>query len=190
MSNNSTNTTVLTFDQLPLQPVDDLSFMGVTFSDTPIEPIVIDFKDAAAFVKDSLEGNAAGILTQDFDALVSDLEFGVALNTLATLKPGFTVELFDDSTLVNTIPVDTSSLPSLTEGLLSLFDSDIPNDIDIPIDQIDRVVIDFNDAAALPFGQISFEQNDDTIITTIDNQPLAVLTDVPFGDIKEAYFLF
>ncbi|NEO10797.1 MAG: class II aldolase/adducin family protein, partial [Moorea sp. SIO3I8] len=40
------------------------------------------------------------------------------------------------------------------------------------------------------FGQISiFEQNDDTIITTINNQPLAVLSGVDFGDITEADFV-
>ncbi|NET85823.1 MAG: hypothetical protein F6J94_29215 [Moorea sp. SIO1F2] len=173
MSTNSTNTTVLTFDELPFQPVDDLSFMGVTFDfkvggvDSTDANYASSGPGSISFVQDpSLEGNAAGILTLDFDAPVSDLEFGVALSTFATLTPGFTVELFDDgSTLVNTIAVDTSSQPSFTEALFSLSDSDTP---------IDRVVIDFNDAAAFRFAldNLSFEEAGVTLIGTSNNDIL------------------
>ncbi|NEO15478.1 MULTISPECIES: hypothetical protein [unclassified Moorena] len=172
MSTNSTNTIVLTFDELPFQPVDDLSFMGVTF-DFKVDGV--DSTDAnyadvgpgsIFFVQDpSLEGDAAGILTLDFDAPVSELEFGVALSTFGTLTPGFTVELFDGSTLVDEIEVDTSSLPIFTEGLFSFSDRDTP---------IDRVVIDFDDAAAFRFAldNLSFEEAGVTLIGTSNNDIL------------------
>jgi len=122
-------TTTLTFDELPLQAVDDLSFKGVTFD---FKLNNIDSTDASYnalgpgivnFVQDpSLEGNTAGTLTLNFDTFVSQLEFGVALNTNANITPGFTVELFDlGFNSLGVTPVSTNPLVGFSEGLFSYF---------------------------------------------------------------------
>jgi hypothetical protein len=132
----------LTFDELPFQPVDNLSFQGVTFD---FKVGGVDSTDASygaggpgiiTFVQDpSLEGTASGILTLDFATAISTLQFGVALSTFASLTPGFTVELFDPALMsLGITPVNTSSLFSFTEGLFTY--SGAP---------VTRAVIDFTE---------------------------------------------
>lgn len=116
--------TTLTFDELPLQPADGLSFMGVTFGFTIGGNPSLDANYGSGgpvstvFVQDpSLEGNAAGILTLDFAVPTNLLNFGVALNTFAPLTPGFTVVLFDSSLgVIGITPVNTSPLINFTEN--------------------------------------------------------------------------
>lgn len=133
----------LTFDELPFQPVDNLSFMGVTF-DFKIGGV--DSTDAnynssgpgnITFVQDpSLEGNAAGILTLDFDKHIAKLEFDVSLNTFNPLVPGFTVELFDKNlTSLGVTPINTNPLISFTENTFSF----------VGISSVKRAIIDFNE---------------------------------------------
>jgi hypothetical protein len=139
----------LTFDELPFQPVDNLSFQGVTFD---FKVGGVDSTDARygaggpgsiTFVQDpSLEGTASGVLTLDFATAISTLQFGVALNTFASLTPGFTVELFNPALMsLGITPVNTSSLVSFTEGLFTY--SGAP---------VTRAVIDFNETAAGRFA--------------------------------------
>ena len=142
----------LTFNELPSQPVDNLSFQGVTFD---FKVGGVDSTDAArtrrpaggpgsiTFVQDpSLEGTASGVLTLDFATAISTLQFGVALGTVASLTPGFTVELFDPALMsLGITPVNTSSLVSATEGLFTY--SGAP---------VTRAVIDFNETAANRFA--------------------------------------
>ncbi len=143
-------TTTLTFDELPFQSVDDLNVEGVTF-DFKIDGI--DSPDASYnflgpgsinFVDDpSLEGNAAGTLTLDFDLFVSELQFGVALSTLdVELIPGFTVELFDlGFNSLGVTPVDTNPLVSFSEGLFTYTGAPVK-----------RAVVNFNETFADRFA--------------------------------------
>jgi hypothetical protein len=140
----------LTFDELPMQPVDGLTFQGVSFD---FKVGGIDSTDALyhsggpgilTYVQDpSLEGNAAGVLTLDFvDCPAASLQFGATLSNFGSFTPGFTVSLFDAALLpVGVFPVSTSSLISFTEAQFSY--SGTP---------IGRAVIDFNEQAALRFA--------------------------------------
>ena len=135
----------LTFDELPFQPVDGLSFQGVTFGFT------VDGSDSTEAyyhsfgpgqletVQDpSLAGDATGVLTLDFDLPTPDLQFGVALNTADALSPGFRVELFDASLVsIGIISVDTPTAADPLGFSEALFEhSGTP---------IRRAVIDFAD---------------------------------------------
>ncbi len=137
-----------TFDELPFQPVDNLSFQGVTFDfkvdgfDSTDARYGASGPGATPFVQDpSLEGNAAGILTLDFATAISTLQFGVALNTSASLTPGFTVELFNSAlTSLGITSVNTTSAAGpfgYTDGLFSY--SGTP---------ATRAVINFNETIA------------------------------------------
>jgi hypothetical protein len=93
--------TTLTMDELPLQPVDGLSFNGVTFGFQIGGAPSTDAHYHAfgpgttTFVQDpSLEGNPNGTLTLSFDQPTTVLEFGIARSCFCTLTPGISVELF------------------------------------------------------------------------------------------------
>ena len=118
--------TTLTFDELPPQPVDDLTFQGVAFD---FKVAGVDSTDATyntfgpgsiTYVQDpSLEGTSSGVLTLDFATPTAVLEFGVALDTIDTLIPGFTVDLFDATLApIGSFPVTTQVLvlAGFTEG--------------------------------------------------------------------------
>lgn len=150
---NTARAVTLTFDELPFQPVDDLSFLGVTFD---FKVGGLDSLDAnynsigpglITYLQDpSLEGNAAGILTLDFASPTSILDFGVALSAFnVSLSPGFTVALFDSALiLLGITAVDTNPLSSpefVTEGLFSY--AGIP---------VSRAVIDFDENSAERFA--------------------------------------
>jgi hypothetical protein len=114
--------TTLDFTELPFQPVDGLSYMGVTFGfRIGLNPSTDANYNSGGpgsviFVQDpSLEGNAAGILTLEFDKAVKELEFGVALSTFTDVTPGFIVRLFNPS-YVGFYPVNTSPLVGHSEG--------------------------------------------------------------------------
>lgn len=141
--------TTLTMDELPFQPVDGLSFMGVTFDFELFEEASTDAHynsggpGILVFVQDpSIEGTSSGILTLDFDIPVSTLEFGVALSTDADLFPGFIVELFDASlSSLGVFPVNTSNLAGFTEGLFTYAGAPVK-----------RAVIEFDDSDAARFA--------------------------------------
>jgi hypothetical protein len=124
----SAHAVTLTFDELPNQPVDGLSFMGVTFGFTVGGvPSTDAYYNAygpgtTMYLDDpSLEGDVTGILTLDFIPLpIDQLQFGVALETTAALTPGFTVELFDPSLVsLGVTPVNTSPLVFWSEALFT-----------------------------------------------------------------------
>jgi PEP-CTERM motif len=117
----------LTFGELPFQPVDNLSFSGVTF-DFKIGGV--DSLDAnynsggpgtVTFIQDpSLEGNSSGVLRMDFATPTPILSFGVAESTPVTLAPGFVVDLFGASLApIGTYPITTLPLIIFTEGSFS-----------------------------------------------------------------------
>lgn len=142
--------TTLDFTELPFQPVDGLSYMGVTFAFTIGGGHAMDASyhasgpGATTFVQDpSLEGDATGILTLDFTPRPTDqLQFGVVLNNFAPMMPGFTVELFDTGLVsLGTTPVNTDLLGSFTEGQFTYSGS-----------PISRAIIDFNEKLADRFA--------------------------------------
>jgi PEP-CTERM motif len=116
--------TTLTFNELPFQPVDDLTFQGVTFDfkvagvDSADATYNTDGPGSITYVQDpSLEGTSSGILALDFATPTPVLQFGVALATIGTLTPGFTVELFDASLVpIGSFSVITQDLAGFTEG--------------------------------------------------------------------------
>jgi hypothetical protein len=121
--------TTLTFDELPFQPVDGLSFGGVTFGFQIGGVPSADANYASGgpgsitFVQDpSLEGNAAGVLTLTFNKPTTVLEFGVARNCTCTLSPGVSVDLLKPGAASHSRgvkTVTTTPLISFSEALFS-----------------------------------------------------------------------
>lgn len=160
--------TTLDFTELPFQSVDGVSIAGVTFD---FKVGGVDSLDAnyatsgpgtTTYVNDpSLEGNAAGILTLDFASPTAILSFGVALLSLSTLTPGFTVELFDAALIsLGVLPVTTDPLISYTEALFTHAGPPIL-----------RAVLDFNETGAthvFPVSRFAFDN------LTFDVAPPAV----------------
>ena len=121
--------TTLTFDELPTQSIDGLSFKGVTFAfeDGGAPPADAFFgglgPGSITWIQDpSLVGASSGTLTLVFDQPTTVLEFGIARNCVCTLAPGASVELFrpgvtESST--STITVTTSPLVSFSEAQFS-----------------------------------------------------------------------
>jgi len=117
----------LTFDELPFQPVDGLSYRGVTFNFTVggVPSLDANYNSGGpgqlVFVQDpSLEGNATGVLTLTFDEPTNVLAFGAALSSGGTLRTGFAVELFaPDGHSRSITAVRTRSLRGFTEGRFS-----------------------------------------------------------------------
>src|SRR2546422_83360 len=79
----SVRATTLTMDELPFQPVNGLTFKGVTFhfsiSGNPSTDANYHASNGGigTYVQDpSLEGNSLGVLTLDFATPVSGLQFG------------------------------------------------------------------------------------------------------------------
>ena len=107
----------MTFDELPFQPIDGLSFQGVTFDfqidgNESLDAYYHSFGpgDLVTVQDPSLTGSSTGILTLDFAVPTPTLQFGAALNTGDPLSPGFVVELFAAPLQsLGTIPVDTTS---------------------------------------------------------------------------------
>ena len=139
----------LTFDELSTQPVDGLSYNGVTFG---FKVGGIPSSDAVyngigpgncIYLQDpTLEGTAAGTLTLDFSTPTDQLEFGVALNSYYPESPAYAVRLYDSSnTLIDTFIESTSPLVIWSEGLFTYSGP-----------QFSRAVIGFNYQAANRFA--------------------------------------
>jgi hypothetical protein len=150
MSAGITNAAVtLTFDELPTQPVDGLSYMGVTFG---FKVGGISSTDAVyngvgpetlTYLQDpTLEGTTAGVLTLDFANPTDQLEFGVALNSDDAVTSAYAVRLYDPSyALIGHFIWDTSPLILWSEGLFTYSGT-----------LVSRAVIGFNEQAASRFA--------------------------------------
>ena len=139
----------LTFDELPTQPVDGLSYMGVTFGfKVGGSPSTDAFYNGIGpgtltYLQDpTLEGTTAGILTLDFAAPTNQLQFGAALNSYYAATPGYVVSLYDPSyLLIGVYSGNTSPLVLWSENQFTY--SGTP---------VSRAVIDFNEQAARRFA--------------------------------------
>jgi len=120
----SAQVVTLTMDELPTQPVNGLTFKGVTFGFTVggigSTDALYDAGNGGqqTFTQDPvIEGNAAGVLTLDFAMPTPRLEFGVSLLAAMNLSPGFVVMLFDANlNPIGTTPVDANILIFFPEG--------------------------------------------------------------------------
>jgi hypothetical protein len=139
----------LTFDELPTQPVDGLSYMGVTFG---FKVDWIPSTDAVyngigpgnlTYLQDpTLEGTTAGVLILDFANPTDQLDFGIALNSYNAVSTAYVVKLYDSSyTPIGTFTGDTSPLVRWSEGQFTYSGTEVR-----------RAVIGFNDQAANRFA--------------------------------------
>jgi hypothetical protein len=104
MSGAANAAVTLTFDELPTQPVDGVSYNGVNFS---FKVDWIPSTDAVyngigpgnlTYLQDaSLEGTSAGVLILDFDKPTDQLDFGIALNSYTAVGTAYIVKLYDSS---------------------------------------------------------------------------------------------
>lgn len=141
--------TTLTFDELPTQPVNGLTYQGVTFGFTVGGNASTDAvysgigPGSIAFLQDTtLEGNAAGVLTLNFAQPTDLLQFGVALNSFSPVTAAYSVKLFDASlSLLGTFSENTYPVVLWSEDLFSY--SGTP---------IGRAVIAFNAQSASRFA--------------------------------------
>jgi hypothetical protein len=146
----------LTFDELPFQSVEGLSYKAVTFGFSVAgSPSSDAYYNAIGpgtltYVKGkTLEGNARGILTLDFATPTDMLEFGIAFNTRSPVSEAYTVELFDQSlTLIGTLNNDTNPLVYWSEGKFSYYGM-----------PISRAVVDFNQCYARRFAMDNLATN-------------------------------
>lgn len=160
----------LTFDELPFQPVDGLSFMGVTFHFTvggvPSTDANYDSggPGTITYVQDpSLEGDAAGTLTLNFGAPTPVLQFGIALSTFSALPAGCSVELFDSNlTSLGVFDVATAGIVSFSESRFSYHGQ--------PISQ--ATITFYSPAGRFALDNLTFD-NGLTATTTRDQQHFA-----------------
>lgn len=152
--------TTLTFDELATQPVDGLSYNGVTFdfavggspsNDTlynSIGPGDLVYLQGAV-----LEGTASGTLTVDFASPTSLLQFGISLNSFDPETAAYKVQLFDTSlTSLGIFTRNTSPLTLWTEDQFSYSGT-----------LISRAVIDINEQLAGRFAIDNLTYNTNTI---------------------------
>ena len=139
----------LTFDELPTQSVDGLSYNGITFgfkvggnpsTDATYNAIG---PGTLTYLQDpTLEGTTAGILILDFATPTDQLQFGVALNSYNAVTMGYAVRLYDPSyALIGVYSGNTSPLVLWSEGQFTY--SGTP---------VIRAVIGFNDWIANQFA--------------------------------------
>lgn len=157
ISAGSANAAVtLTFDELPTQPVDGLTYKGVTFGFTMDETPSTDAvysgigPGSIAYLQDTtLEGNAKGVLTLDFVQPTDLLSFAVALNSFDPVTAAYSVSLFDASlSAIGTFSENTYPVVLWSEDLFSYSGTPIA-----------RAVIAFNSQSASRFAMDNLSVN-------------------------------
>ncbi len=139
----------LTFDELPYQSVNGLSYEGVTFGfavkgrpSTGAYYGAVGPGSLTYLQGKSLVGDTRGILTLDFASPISQLDFGLALKTRRSVGRGYRVELFDKSLVsLGMFSGKTTPLVYWSEGQFSYSGS-----------AISRAVVDFNQCYARKFA--------------------------------------
>ena len=140
----------LTFDELATQPINGLSYSGVTFGFTvdgsPSTDAIYNGAGPGnlTYLQDpSMEGTTAGILTLDFATPTDQLEFGIALNSYNAVPSAYAVRLYDSSyALIGHFTENTFRLVLWSEGQFT-YDGGA---------RISRAVIGFNEQAADRFA--------------------------------------
>lgn len=153
---------LITFTELPLQPIDNLTFNGVTFDFKigGVDSADANFNDTDGpnqlFTNgwsfgdlNTVEGSAFGVLRMDFAAPINFLQFAGAIDTTDPVSPGYTVNLFDPSlVLSSSTGVNTAPTPGF------LFSEALFSYAGLPII---RAVVSFDattgDCFGLPAGQ-------------------------------------
>lgn len=115
---------LITMDELPLQPADGLHLGGVRFGYSVGGQPDADASFASygvgdlAYVQDpSLEGATRGTLRLDFDAPVTQLSFGIALQSEQALDDAVLVSLLDAGGLrIAELAIDTDPLVVFSEA--------------------------------------------------------------------------
>ncbi len=141
--------TTLTFDELAAQPVEGLSFKGVTFSfevggsasSDATYSVDLGLGDTAFSSDPVLEGDAAGFLTVVFSVPTSGLSFGLLLLGGSDYTPAAVANLYSDKgLLLDSRSIDTGAVPSLgiSGGVFSWSD---------PSAGVKRLILDFDDSA-------------------------------------------
>lgn len=150
MSAGAANAAVtLTFDELSKQPVDGLSYNGITFG---FKVNWVPSTDAVyndigpgilTYLQDTtLEGTTAGVLTFDFANPTDQLDFGIALNSYYAVPTAYVVKLYDSTyTPIGTFTGGTSPLVNWSEGQFTYSGT-----------RVRRAVIGFNNQAASRFA--------------------------------------
>lgn len=145
----SVTAAAVSFGELPPQPVDGVTILGLSFNfevgGSPSSDATYNFDTglgATTYLSGPvLEGNASGILTLIFAKPTEEISFGLGLLGSANLSPGAVVDLYDDGgSLLKSIGIDTTGDPTrlINEGWLSWSD---------PHAGVSRAVIDFDDVA-------------------------------------------
>jgi hypothetical protein len=149
MSGAANAAVTLTFDELPTQPVDGVSYNGINFS---FKVDWVPSTDAVyngigpgnlTYLQDaSLEGTSAGVLILDFDKPTDQLDFGIALNSYNAVGTAYIVKLYDSSyTPIDTFTGGTSPLVLWSEGQFTYSGT-----------RVSKAVIGFNSNAASRFA--------------------------------------
>ncbi|MEP0789824.1 MULTISPECIES: PEP-CTERM sorting domain-containing protein [Cyanophyceae] len=194
--------TKLTFDELPTQPVDDLSFKGVTF-DFKVDGIdstaatynvvrTWDLSEIAGRPPGTLLYNldlsppvlatdAPGILTLDFTIPTAELMFDVA--SLVNYSPfppmpTFTIELFNEA--LSSISIQQVLLD---EDIIGIFPSPIRAAVlgktfAYSGTSVKRAVIDFSNTGSVGFDNLTYQA---ATQTTPVPEPASVLGLLAFG---------
>jgi hypothetical protein len=155
---------LLTFDEMEDTPVVGLTAQGVIFG---FKVNGLDSTDAAygsggpgdaVYVQDpSLEGDAMGVLTLDFEVAVDQIQFGMALSADDGLDHYFTVELFDGSLAsMGVTSVATSFIQDFHEALFTYGGP-----------AVKRAVIDFDETPPMRFAMDNLSFNPVPEPTTI-----------------------
>ncbi len=142
--------TTLTFDELPLQPANGLSFRGVTFGYTvggfaSSEAYYGDYgPGVTAYTQDpGLEGYTDGVLTLNLAQPVAALQFGLAVSSTVAVPDAATVSLYTATSIL----IGTFTVPTDPNGFLFASGQFVYNGAT----PVSRAVISFNSNAAGAF---------------------------------------
>lgn len=159
-----------------------VSGVGFTFTEAGVPSTAAEYgasgPGALVYVDGAvLGGPAGGTLTIDFGAPTALVEFGVALNTIGSVSPGFSVEIFDESLVsIGQVDVDTATLVGFSEG--QFLHTGVP---------LSRVVVTFDTTFSqiggnreFAFDQLRFEVPDEPMPAVPSLGAVAAVTLVIF----------
>jgi len=174
--------TTVTFDEVPMQPVDGLTVAEVTYGFTVNGAASTDANYASFgpnlvnFLQDPvLEGTASGILSLDFSTPVDSIQFGLARSIQAPVTNGVEVRLFDTAgNPAGTFPLDLITPVSFAEVQFSYTGLPVQRmEIDLTVSSavqggnrfaIDNLIYNTAMAVATPSATVVGGTGNDTLI--------------------------